>query len=223
MIAPVSVARSITPAGLNRSCAYQQHVTQQPNAPRVGVDTSTVSPPSLFLMTSPGRVPVLDGHVLYNPEQDRRHLPSLGNARLRITPDRTARARPCPWSCLPMPAPGFQADRRRCQTRRPCDPAPAGPVFLAAVPFHHHNNRNGPCRALARAEQRCAAKLSSLASSSTYDLEAKGFHLGQTVGKFSVWSGYLRVRLVRSRVHKVRLRLPISGAAAASTSSAWSS
>ena len=85
MIAPVRVARSITPAGSKRSCAYhsRSHSTSRPSASVL--ITSTVSP-FIVLTMSPGRWARPSGMFSTSPTRPTTLALALRSARAFITP-----------------------------------------------------------------------------------------------------------------------------------------
>ena len=106
MIAPVSVARLITPVGSNRSCAYHRTSarTKRPSASVLMI--STVSP-FMDFTTSPGRVAVLEGMFSTRPTRPTTFALALRRASARMTPDTTP-APPMSMVMSSIPAAGLR-------------------------------------------------------------------------------------------------------------------
>jgi len=101
-------ARSITPAGLNRSCRTT-HVTQDnQNAPGVGVDDLDRVTLSIVDDVT-GRVARARWQMFSTiPDKTDDICLALAQTRARITPGHDARRRHVPWSMsFQCPAPGF--------------------------------------------------------------------------------------------------------------------
>ena len=105
IIAPVKVARSIIPVGLNRSCVYHK-ISARTSRPSASVlITSTVSP-FIDLITSPGRVAFPDGIFSTKPTTPTTLAFALRRASVFIAPATTP-APPISIVISSMPAAGF--------------------------------------------------------------------------------------------------------------------
>ncbi len=105
MIAPVSVARSMMPAGLNRSCVYQStsHRTKRPSA---SVLMTSIVSPFIDVTTSPGRTALPDGMFSTSPTRPTTLALALRSARARMVPATTP-APPMSMVMSSMPPAGF--------------------------------------------------------------------------------------------------------------------
>ena len=105
MIAPVSVARLITPVGLNRSCAYQS-TSARTKRPSASVLITSIVSPFIEVTISPGRTALPDGMFSTRPTRPTTLALALRRASVFMTPATTP-APPMSMVISSMPAAGL--------------------------------------------------------------------------------------------------------------------
>ena len=132
MIAPVNVARSIIPVGLNRSCAYHitSHRTKRPSA---SVLITSIVSPFIEVTTSPGRCALPEGIFSTNPTRATTLAAALRLAKDSIVPATTP-APPMSMVMSSMPPAGFREMPPVSKTTP--FPIRAKGCAFSAPPFH---------------------------------------------------------------------------------------